>query len=132
VRTSASRFSFPEARSRQDFVMKFAAGHRLESRKRFRLQIAGSFAGHAYSSGEIQWTNDVEMDPRWRKHPQAREDRTYGSLVPVPINVGQRVVGVLSVISTYKYGFSPADRTYIELLGSIISVAWGMTREEDE
>jgi GAF domain-containing protein len=115
----------------QDFVMEFAAGHRLESRGSFRLPIAGSFAGHAYSSGEIQWTNDVDTDQRWSKHPEARPDRAYGSLVSVPIRVRDQVVGVLNVISTYKSAFSPADRTYIELLGSILNVAWSLVEEED-
>lgn len=115
----------------QDFVMEFAAGHRLESRGSFRLPIAGSFAGHAYASGEIQWTNDVDTDQRWSKHPRARPDRAYGSLVSVPIKVQDQVIGVLNVISTYKNAFSPADRTYIELLGSILSVAWSLGEEED-
>jgi GAF domain-containing protein len=115
----------------QDFVMEFAAGHRLESRGAFRLPIAGSFAGHAYSSGEVQWTNDVDTDQRWSKHPRARPDRAYGSLVSVPIKVQDDVIGVLNVISTYKNAFSSADRTYIELLGSILSVAWSLVEEED-
>ena len=115
----------------QDFVMEFAAGHRLESRGSFRLPIAGSFAGHAYSSGEIQWTNDVDTDQRWSKHPKARPDRAYGSLVSVPVTVRDKVIGVLNVISTYNDAFSPADRTYIELLGSILSVAWSLVDEEN-
>jgi len=36
------------------------------------------------------------------------------------------------VISTYKQAFSPADRTYIELLGSILSVAWSLVDEEGQ
>lgn len=115
----------------QDFRMEFAAGHRLESRHAFRLPIAGSFAGHAYSSGEIQWSNDVDTDPRWSKHPKARPDRAYGSLVSVPIHVRDQAVGVLNVVSTYRDAFSPADRTYIELLGSILSVAWSLVEGED-
>lgn len=117
---------------RQDFVMQFSAGHSLESSRDFRLPIAGSFGGHAYSSNEIQWTGDVDGDPRWSEHSKARVGREYGSLVSVPISVRDQVIGVLNVVSTYKQAFSEADRTYIELLGSILSVAWSLADGEDQ
>lgn len=116
----------------QNFVMEFSAGHSLESSRDFRLPIAGSFGGHALSSKAIQWTDDVDADPRWSKHSKVRSGRDYGSLVSVPISVRDQVIGVLNVISTYKQAFSPADRTYIELLGSILSVAWSLVDEEEQ
>ena len=116
----------------QNFVMEFSAGHSLAGSRDFRLPIAGSFGGHAYASGEVQWTGDVTEDSRWSQHPKAREERGYGSLVSVPISVRDQVIGVLNVISTYKQAFSPADRTYIELLGSILSVAWSLVDEEEQ
>lgn len=116
----------------QDFVMRFAAGHSLEARHDFRLPIAGSFGGHAFQSNQIQWTGDVERDPRWSKHLKAQGGREYASLVSVPLSVRDQVVGVLNVVSTYKQAFSEADRTYVELLGSILSLAWGLAEGVDE
>jgi len=116
----------------QNFIMEFSAGHSLGGSRDFRLPIAGSFGGHAYASGEVQWTGDVSEDSRWSKHPKASQERKYGSLVSVPISVRDQVIGVLNVISTYKQAFSPADRTYIELLGSILSVAWSLVDEEGQ
>jgi GAF domain-containing protein len=117
---------------RQNFLMRFSAGHSLEGRRDFHLPIAGSFGGHAYSSSEVQWTGDVEADPRWSKHAKARAGRNYASLVSVPVVVRDQVIGVMNVVSTYKQAFSEADRTYIELLGSILSVAWSLREGEDQ
>lgn len=105
------------------FEMSYEAGHSVEAREKFELDIAGSFAGRAYTSGETQWTNDVDIDERWSPHPKARPSRKYGSLVSVPIHRGHKVVGVLNVLSTYKGAFSPGDLNYIKLLGSLIDLA---------
>ena len=112
--------------------MRFSAGHSLEGSRDFRLPIAGSFGGHAYSSREVQWTDDVDADPRWSKHPKGRPGRDYASLVSVPVVVRDQVIGVMNAVSTYRHAFSQADRTYIELLGSILSVAWSVVEEEDQ
>lgn len=117
---------------RQHFEMRFSAGHSLEGSRDFRLPIAGSFGGHAYASRAVQWSGDVAADPRWSEHPKARAGRGYASLVSVPIVVRDQVIGVLNVVSTYKQAFSEADRTYIELLGSILSVAWSLVEEGDQ
>jgi GAF domain-containing protein len=50
----------------------------------------------------------------------------YGSLVSVPIEVGDEVVGVFNVISSRERAFRRGDITYIEILGSMIDVAWGL------
>lgn len=121
----------PDAQ-RRDFLMRFSAGHNLEGTRDFRLPIAGSFGGHAYSSSEVQWTDDVDADPRWSKHPKGRPGRDYASLVSVPVVVRDQVIGVMNVVSTCRQAFSQADRTYIELLGSILSVAWSLLEEEDQ
>ena len=59
----------------QNFIMEFSAGHSLGGSRDFRLPIAGSFGGHAYASGEVQWTGDVSEDSRWSKHPKASQER---------------------------------------------------------
>lgn len=110
----------------KEFRLEYEAGHSVEARRKFGLEIAGSFAGFAYSSGETQWTNDVERDERWTPHPRARPERGYGSLASVPIRAGDEVVGVFNVLSTYKGAFGPGELAYIEVLGSLINVAYSL------
>ena len=113
-----------------EFEMLLEAGHSLDARQNFSLPVAGSFAGHALQSGVTQWTNDVDKDPRWTRHPHARENRSYGSLVSVPINRADgQPVGVFNVISSGKGAFSPVELGYIELLGSLVNFAWTMDSE---
>ena len=112
----------PKEPDRRVFELVWEVGHSVEARKKFSLEIAGSFAGIAYTSGNTEWSNDVENDPRWHKHPQARPGREYGSLASVPIRRGDEVVAVLNVISTNKKAFWPADLNYIELLASLVSL----------
>lgn len=117
---------------RREFRLVWESGHSLEARQKFRLEVGGSFVGHAYESGQTQWTNDVESDPRWRPHPRARPERAYGSLVAVPLRAGNDIIGVLSVLSTVKGAFTPGDLKYVEILGSLINVVWGVVDTGDE
>lgn len=106
--------------SEGNWRMAFAAGYRLESKQRFSLPIALSFSRHAFETGKIQWSFDLPNDRRFTPHPQA--SRTYRSIISVPVRVGDDVVGVFNVDSTFPDAFPRADFTYIELLGSIIGV----------
>jgi hypothetical protein len=89
----------PSSSTPGEFEMAYEAGHTVGRKVDFRLTIAGSFASHALDSRELVWTNNVEKDPRWRRHPKAREGRDYGALAATPIEVGDDVIGVLSVLS---------------------------------
>lgn len=100
--------------------MPLAAGYRLESKQRFSLPIVGSFSRYAYETGEIQWSGELTTDPRFTPHPQA--SRTYHSIISVPIRVGDAVVAVFNVDSTFEHAFPTADFIYVALLGAIISV----------
>ncbi|HEX8646315.1 MAG TPA: GAF domain-containing protein [Thermoleophilaceae bacterium] len=114
----------PQEPDRREFELLWESGHSVEARHGFSLEIAGSFAGVAFTRGETQWTNDVEKDPRWMKHPKARPGREYGSLVSVPIRMGEDVVAVFNAISRRNKAFSPADLNYLELLGALISMIY--------
>lgn len=115
----------PDA-AQQEFHMAFAAGHSLSSQQQFSLPIADSFAAPAFTRREIVVSDDVDNDPRFRPHPRARPGREYGSLVSVPITVGEDVRAVMNVISTRQNAFSPSDISYMALLGSALSVAWSL------
>jgi GAF domain len=106
------------------WTMPLAAGYRLESRQRFSLPIVGSFSRHAFESGEIQWSFDLQADPRFTPHPQA--SRVYHSIISVPIRRGDATVAVFNADSTLRSAFSLADFIYVSLIGAIISVVAGL------
>jgi GAF domain-containing protein len=115
----------------KQFRMAFSAGHALASMQQFSLNIAGSFAGLAYARAELEWSNDVDDDPRFEAHPLARPGREYASIASMPIMVGTEVHAVLNVISTRQNAFSSVDLIYISLLGSVLSLAWGFMESSD-
>lgn len=101
-----------------------AFGHRVESRQKFQLPIAGSFSQLAFGRNRICWSGALSEDDRFEPHELAGEGRAYESIVSVPLRgAGGEVVGVLNVIATNRNAFSAVDRTYIGLLGSVIDVA---------
>ncbi len=104
-----------------EFKMSYAAGHSVGRTQEFQLS-RGSMAGLAMQTGELQWTNDVNSDPRWQAHPEADPRRSYKSLVAMPVESGGAVVAVLNVVSSSV--FLQSDLVYIELLGTVIGLAW--------
>lgn len=124
------RVSIIELTDDDTFQMLYEAGHSLGRKEDFSLPKA-SMAGHALETRELQWTNDVETDDRWRVHPKASESRSYGSLACMPIIIGDEPVAVLNVLSSAKHAFLTSDLTYIELLGGFIGLAWALTKAAD-
>jgi GAF domain-containing protein len=122
----------PEDSDSGTFHLIWECGHSIEAREKFSLSVAGSFAGFAYTSGETQWTNDVAADKRWTSHPKARKARAYGSLASVPIRQGSDVMGVLNVLSTRTGAFTTGDLRYIEIMGSLINVVWGVANSDED
>jgi GAF domain-containing protein len=125
----AFRFLF---RTANDFVMRWAAGHRLESQRKFRQPIDEMFARFSYRSGDVELSDDVQTDERWK--PLAKATRPYRSLVTVPIHRGDETVAVLNAISTYPAAFGDGDIMFLQLLAAIIEVAWapGVFKNGDE
>lgn len=105
--------------------MTFESGHSVGRKGNFTLPTA-SMAGHAYETRRLQWSNDVAADDRWLPHPAADPKRAYGSLAVMPIEAGGDVVAVLNVVSTERGAFVQGDLTYIELLGTLIGLAWAL------
>jgi GAF domain-containing protein len=116
--------------SSQAFRMLFESGHSLGRKSNFSLPKT-SLAGHALESGDLQWTNNVDEDDRWSRHPQASDSRRYRSLASMPIIVGDAPVAVLNVLSSEKGAFLTGDLTYIELLGGFIGLAWALRNDAE-
>jgi hypothetical protein len=116
-------------RDGDEFKMAVSHGHDMGSSRRFRLKIAGSFAGLAYASGEVKWSNDLEDDNRFEPHPRARPGREYRSMVAVPLKHEGEVFAVLVVVGVEKEAFSAPDRIYVRSLGSVCDVAWAVVQK---
>lgn len=114
----------------QAFQMLYESGHSLGRKDNFSLPKT-SLAGHALDSGDLQWTNNVEDDRRWKPHPLASDSRRYRSLASMPIIVGGSAVAVLNVVSSRKGAFLTGDLTYIELLGGFIGLAWALNDDAE-
>lgn len=114
----------------QTFQMLYEAGHTLGRKTNFSLPKT-SLAGHALESGNLQWTNNVDADDRWSRHPLAKSNRRYRSLACMPIVVGGTPVAVLNVVSSHKGAFLTGDLTYVELLGGFIGLAWAMHEDAE-
>jgi hypothetical protein len=123
------RFSVLERDGSGAWRMPAQAGHRLESQQKFRLEYEKSFSRFSFESKQIEWANDVDEDRRFTKHPQAEGARGYAAIMSVPILVGGESVAVFNAVATRKNVFrNDRDRTRISLLGSIVNIAWAMTK----
>lgn len=120
----------------EDFIMcdgngPFPAlGHTLEGRQRFKMPITESFSVFAFQRGRVYASGNLSKDERFTPHPSAT--RPYESIVSVPLWRFGEVDGVLNVIATSEDAFSPTDRTYISLLGSVVDVARAAAEIVDE
>jgi GAF domain-containing protein len=103
------------------FRMRFSAGHSLVSARKFSVPIKDSISRVAFDAGEAMTWHDVHEDDCYTEHPKAT--RQTRAMISVPLTRGEEVTGVFNAISDRPHGFNPADRLYIECLGSVIDVA---------
>jgi diguanylate cyclase (GGDEF)-like protein len=85
--------------------------------------LADSVTGIAISSGETVVCNDTENDPR--VHTAATRAAGVRSMVIAPLWHRGLVVGVLNVLTPRVNAFQATDVATIELVASVISVAYG-------
>ena len=75
-----------------------------------RLRVGESLAGRVAVGGEPLVVTDLASDPRITPaHRASFHSRGYQALLVIPVKVGERVVGVLSVLSRRDEGFSAED-----------------------
>jgi GAF domain-containing protein len=115
-----------------DFVMPYAAGHNLESKRRFRLPVDHSFSKWALETGLIYWSSNLAEDDRFVRHPRAAQERGYNSIISVPIRSGDEVVAVFNAIFVAPDAFDEADLIYVRLIGATIELVWQLAGLQDE
>jgi predicted nucleic acid-binding protein len=103
-----------------EWTMRWTAGHSPEGVRNFRRNIDLMIAGRAYREGELVVCQDVLGDPLFVPNPRAR--REFRSLVAMPVQVNEQIVGVLSVISTEPNAFVDTDISFIRIVAGLIDV----------
>lgn len=102
------------------WAMRWAAGHRPESVKNYHHQIDQTLAGIAFRQGDYVDRPDVQADQDFVPNP--KETRPFAALVAVPLRVEERIVGVLSVVSTVTNAFREPDVSFIKAIGALLDV----------
>ena len=89
-----------------------------------RLKIGESLSGMVAAGGEALAVTDLANDARiLPAHREASCRLGYRGMLVVPVKIGERVVGVLSIRTRREEGFSPEDLTIATAFASQAAVA---------
>ena len=111
------------------FSMVWAAGHNIESQKKYRVPVEKTISKVAYEKKAIQvWKDAPEEERGFVKNPKAT--RGFKSMVSIPISQGENTHGVFNVVTEHEDCFDPADVNYLTSLGAIIQLAFGLALAE--
>jgi EAL domain-containing protein (putative c-di-GMP-specific phosphodiesterase class I) len=98
------------------------AGHRV-SHLGTRVSLDGSLSGLAVRTGELQFAEDTERDPR--VDIEACRALSVASLVCIPLTRHHETLGVLAVNAQHPMAFTAADVSTLTRLADFISVVIG-------
>jgi len=108
----------------EELVLAGSWGDAKEVMITSRLRIGESLSGRVAASGEPLVVTDLVNDPRViPTHRESISRRGYRALLAVPVKVGERVVGVLSIRTRREEGFSAEDLMIATAFASQAAVA---------
>ncbi len=86
-----------------------------------RLQVGSGFSGECVRTGKLLRCDDTETDTRVDRE----SCRALGlrSALATPIKVGDKVIGLLEVLSAHPFSFSDTDGTTLQRLAAIVLAA---------
>lgn len=97
--------------------------HRLNAP---RVPKEHSLAWQAYTSGEDKVTGDVYLE-----YPESPPGRSYRSILAIPVFMGKKVVGVVTIDSSRKYHFDSDRRNLVHDLNPFVSLlGWTLVAPE--
>ena len=97
-----------------------------EQTQEMTLRLGEGMAGRAAQSGQ---TLTVEDYQRWEGHVTSFEGRTFRRLLAVPLKVGGKVIGVISVVDDRRAGtFTYEETRLVSLFADQAAVAVHNTR----
>jgi putative methionine-R-sulfoxide reductase with GAF domain len=95
------------------------SGYSPDGIKKLRLSLSSSSAGYCYTSKEKYFTDDVTSDPRYKRHPKS--SREYFSLMCVPIQYEEEVIGILNVDGLKRKSFDRDDLDHLSYFASALA-----------
>ncbi len=108
----------------EELVLAGSWGDAKEVMITSRLRIGESLSGRVAASGEPLVVTDLVNDPRViPAHRETISRRGYRALMAVPVKLGDRVVGVLSIRTRRADGFSAEDVMIATAFASQAAVA---------
>lgn len=111
----------PDPNDETRWRIALAAGHSVDGRANYNEPIAATMSRFAFETGQVQKWDDAQADRYFIKTPAAK--RPVRTMISAPVRRGQRVVGVLNVISSHPFVFDPAEERYIASIAGAINVA---------
>jgi PAS domain S-box-containing protein len=88
-----------------------------------RLKLSSSLSGICVQTGELQRSDDTFSDPRIAH--QAYRELGIRSLLVVPLQDEQRILGVLKVVAPQAHAFTDREAKALRLLGGLMGAALG-------
>jgi GAF domain-containing protein len=105
----------------ENWSMRWSAGHSAIGKFKYAKPIADTLARHAFESGEAQYWPDTAAQTEFQQNPLA--SAPMRSLVSIPIQEGDAILGVFNAISSEEEAFDDAERTFLASLAGVIAVA---------
>ncbi len=116
-----------------ELVLAGTSGDAKEVMATPRLKIGESLTGIAAATGEVLLVRDPANDPRLiPAHREGYRRLGYQAFLGVPIKLGERVRGVLSIRTRWEEGFSPEDVAMVTAFASQAAIALENSRLYEE
>ncbi len=107
----------------EELVCRQAVGPQSEIVRGWRLSPGEGIVGWVTRSGESLIVPDTRADERHFKDVDRQTGLALRSIVSVPLQVKEDVIGVIQVVDTEVGRFSPADLTLLEPLATAAAIA---------
>lgn len=109
--------------------MRWAAGHSMIGKLKFAIPIGDTLSRHAYETCEPQYWPNAEDQTEFQQNPLASAPTR--SLLSIPIQEGDEVLGVFNAISSEGEAFDEAEQTFLASLAGVIAVAVSVWHQSD-
>ena len=87
---------------------------------RVTMKVGEGITGWVAETREPRAVRDVRREPHWKWIPGLDQER-FRSMLSVPIEAGDRLVGVLNVQSVARRAFAPADVDFLRALAAQVA-----------
>ncbi len=106
-----------------ELVCQQAVGHKSEVARGWRLAPGEGIAGRVATSGESLIVPDTRADERHFRKVDQQIGLEQRSILSVPLQVKEQVIGVLQVLDTEVNRFRPTDLRLVEPLAATAAMA---------